>query len=89
MKKPKIPVVYRKCKSGEIIALFPTINLGRDWVNCYMLSHTENCVANYEDFISCTSPASISEYTTIHNHLQYRHNACELVIKNRYKRRIK
>ena len=54
------PVVFRKFKEGDIIALFPTMHEGNYLINSYM--HVgQHCSADY-NLVHSTKPAKKEEY---------------------------
>lgn len=54
------PVVFRKYKNGDVIALFPTMHEGNYMINSYMHVGQHGC-ADY-NLVYSTKPATEGEY---------------------------
>jgi hypothetical protein len=61
-----IPVIFRKWKDGEVIALFPTLPSDSDpWINCLSYLHVGQHGSANLDLINRTLPASQEEYQNL------------------------
>lgn len=67
-----LPVVFRRWKNGDVIALFPSSYTGHNQHGTYILSYEytgQHGNADYDAVIARTKPASELEYFSLLNEL--------------------
>ena len=82
----EIPVLFRKDKSGEITAVFPTIpatNFNNDWT-CY--AHVGQHSSCQRAWVAQTKNASADEYASLLSELQQRYAPHTLTVLTRLPR---
>ena len=77
----KVKVIFRKTKSGEVIAFFPEFHVQRGNIMSYMHigQHGEASL----DFYYSTTKASVQEYDALFNELKTIYDDCILVAKQK------
>ena len=77
----KVKVIFRKTKSGEVIAFFPEFHVQRGNIMSYMHigQHSEASL----DFYYNTKKASAQEYESLFNELKTIYDDCVLVVKQK------
>ena len=69
MKKDIIPVIFRKFKEGDIIALFPSLPADMKYNNCTSYMHIGQHSAASINIIGNTKPATQQEYKPLYDEL--------------------
>lgn len=70
-KEKPVKVVFRKYKSGEIIALFPEIPWNtRNYTTTSYMHSGQHSAADYTGVIADTTPASQKEYQSLFQELK-------------------
>ena len=77
----KVKVIFRKAKSGEVIAFFPEFHVQRGNIMSYMHigQHGEASL----DFYYSTKKANAQEYESLLNELKVVYDDCILTVKQK------
>jgi hypothetical protein len=69
MKKDIIPVIFRKFKEGDIIALFPSLPADLNYYHCTSYMHIGQHSSASIDIIGDTKPVTEQEYKPLYDEL--------------------
>lgn len=77
----KVQVIFRKDKSGEVMAFFPEMRCNYGMIICYQHigQHSEASMTYY----NCTKKATATEYLPLFNELSNIYSDCNLIVRNR------
>ena len=77
----KVKVIFRKTKSGEVIAFFPEFHVQRGNIMSYMHigQHGEASL----DFYYSTKKANVQEYEPLLNELKVAYDDCILTVRQK------
>lgn len=77
----KVQVIFRKDKSGEVMAFFPEMCCNYGMICCYQRigQHSEASMAYY----NCTEKATVTEYNSLLKELSNIYTDCKLIVKQR------